>query len=97
MTGDARLEFLRPFFGPAPEMREHGARGPVGYQPTNSDDCEHIFTFRRMISFKFKMSNYEILNSYEYQIHNEIEKPSSDTFRIKYLFTSSSNSIQIEI
>ena len=20
--------------GPAPEMREHGARGPVGYQPT---------------------------------------------------------------
>ena len=35
LTGDARLEFLRNS-GPAPQMRKHGARGPVGYQPTTA-------------------------------------------------------------
>ena len=33
---DGRCAF-RISSGPAPEMREHGARGPVGYQPTTGD------------------------------------------------------------
>ena len=56
LTSDARLEFLWNS-GPAPEMREHWARGPVGYQPTIFHPTMHVWRFARSMQMQHCIFN----------------------------------------